>query len=359
VASTAAPEGDSAEKAPEPPDSLAPITGPSHAGGSSDGREAQAAPVGAAAEPAAEPAAEKAEAPRSEPAPRKAEASGGGKSKGKSKRKSQAEPEPTSTRTPSARKLAIEDDETDKAFFEGAKEVEAKLHAEAKKAAMAVDVIEQPLPRVSITPELIAHRKRLRKIVQGVIGFCGLMSLLVVVRLVAGPKKSDAAQIEAPIAHAAMKVTEPAVAPRPAETAPAVPAATAAPTAAASDAAASGSASAEPTTSAAPAASDAPATSAAASASAPASSAAGGAPDPEKAKPLTRKALAALERSNFKGAIEHASASIEADPTDANAYLYWGTALMEMGKRAEAKVVFGKCVEQATRGRKAECRQFR
>ena len=48
-----------------------------------------------------------------------------------------------------------------------------------------------------------------------------------------------------------------------------------------------------------------------------------------------------------------------ADPTDANNYLYWGTALMSLGKRPEAKEVFGTCVTQAKRGPIHECRQFR
>jgi colicin import membrane protein len=50
---------------------------------------------------------------------------------------------------------------------------------------------------------------------------------------------------------------------------------------------------------------------------------------------------------------------VEADPTDANAYLYWGTALMELGKHKEAKGVFARCVETATRGPRHECRAFR
>jgi len=82
-------------------------------------------------------------------------------------------------------------------------------------------------------------------------------------------------------------------------------------------------------------------------------------PDPAQAKELTKQALSLLERGKFKEAIEKASASIEADPTDANPYMYWGTALMETGKMKEAKAVFGRCTESATRGPKHECRQFK
>jgi len=82
-------------------------------------------------------------------------------------------------------------------------------------------------------------------------------------------------------------------------------------------------------------------------------------PDPAQAKELTRQALSLLERGSYKGAIEKATASVDADPTDANAYLYWGTALMELGKHKEAKAIFARCVESATQGPKRECKQFR
>ena len=81
--------------------------------------------------------------------------------------------------------------------------------------------------------------------------------------------------------------------------------------------------------------------------------------DPAKAKQLARQALGQLEAGNFKGAIEKAELAIEADPTDANAYMYLGTALMEQGKRKESKEVFAKCAETATKGPKAECLRFR
>lgn len=81
--------------------------------------------------------------------------------------------------------------------------------------------------------------------------------------------------------------------------------------------------------------------------------------DPAKAKQLARQALGQLEAGNFKGAIEKAALAIEADPTDANAYMYLGTALLEQGKRKESKEVFAKCAETATKGPKAECLRFR
>jgi hypothetical protein len=50
---------------------------------------------------------------------------------------------------------------------------------------------------------------------------------------------------------------------------------------------------------------------------------------------------------------------VSLDPTEANSYLYWGTALMSQNKRALAKEVFARCVEQAKHGPIHECRQFR
>lgn len=95
----------------------------------------------------------------------------------------------------------------------------------------------------------------------------------------------------------------------------------------------------------------------------PAASAAPEAPaktsDPAKAKELTLKSLKALEMGKNADSIEFAKQSIQADPEDANPYLYWGTALLSLGKRVEAKEIFSRCVEHAKRGPIHECRQFR
>ncbi|MCS6901272.1 MAG: CDC27 family protein [Myxococcales bacterium] len=82
-------------------------------------------------------------------------------------------------------------------------------------------------------------------------------------------------------------------------------------------------------------------------------------PNPAQAQELTRQALSLLERGSYKAALEKATASMDADPTDASPYLYAGTALMELGKYKEAKILFARCVENATRGPKYECKQFR
>jgi hypothetical protein len=92
---------------------------------------------------------------------------------------------------------------------------------------------------------------------------------------------------------------------------------------------------------------------------APASSAPASALSPAQIKELVGKALRSLEMGKYADSIAFAQQAIEGDPTDANPYLYWGTALMSTGKTKEAKEVFSRCVEVATRGPKHECRQFR
>ena len=81
-------------------------------------------------------------------------------------------------------------------------------------------------------------------------------------------------------------------------------------------------------------------------------------PDPAKAKELRQKALTLLERGKFPDAIATAKDCVAADPNDANGYLYWGTALLSMGNRVEAKVVFTECVQKAKTGPVHECRQW-
>ncbi len=99
----------------------------------------------------------------------------------------------------------------------------------------------------------------------------------------------------------------------------------------------------------------------AASSAAPAASSAApvaSAVDPAAAKELTKKALGLLERGKYADAIEASKLAVQADPLDANPYLYWGTALMSMGKRPESVEVFTRCVEHAKKGPVHECRPF-
>jgi DNA-binding response OmpR family regulator len=109
----------------------------------------------------------------------------------------------------------------------------------------------------------------------------------------------------------------------------------------------------------APSAPEVPLAPVASASAAPASSAPASALSPAQIKELVGKALRSLEMGKYADSIAFAQQAIEGDPTDANPYLYWGTALMSTGKTKEAKEVFSRCVEMATRGPKHECRQFR
>lgn len=77
------------------------------------------------------------------------------------------------------------------------------------------------------------------------------------------------------------------------------------------------------------------------------------------AKALTTQAVRALDVGKTTLAIELATRAVEADDTAARPYLVWGTALLERGRRAEAKEIFGRCTERATRGPRAECALLR
>jgi predicted negative regulator of RcsB-dependent stress response len=63
----------------------------------------------------------------------------------------------------------------------------------------------------------------------------------------------------------------------------------------------------------------------------------------------------ALERGKRDEAIELATRSIEADPTDALPYLIKGSAFLEKGDMKSARAVFDACVTQAKKGAAYEC----
>jgi len=97
----------------------------------------------------------------------------------------------------------------------------------------------------------------------------------------------------------------------------------------------------------------------AASAVLPATAEANAFADGARAKELATKARTLLEAAKYNDAIEMARHAVQADPSEALAYLYWGSALIEKGKALEARGVFRECVKQAIRGPVAECRRFR
>ncbi|MCS6898866.1 MAG: tetratricopeptide repeat protein [Myxococcales bacterium] len=284
----------------------------------------------------------------------------------------------------SSGKIALEEDELHKNFFAGAEAAVAQLHADARKAAHLEEAILAP-PSPILSPEQLARRHLLRKVVGGVVGVASVLALLVFLRVAIAPKKSDLATLELPPMP---KVAAPITSiPTPIDPGPSAVPLPSSPDSSTTAAPADSSfpeqltTSTEPLTSAVSAVASAPEASpsattvvptssastvassaepAAAASHAPDTTGSAGAPtSSEQAKALTKQALRLLEQGSYKGAIEKASASVEADPTDANAYLYWGTALMSLGKMKEAKEIFTRCTEKATRGPTNECRKFR
>jgi len=64
----------------------------------------------------------------------------------------------------------------------------------------------------------------------------------------------------------------------------------------------------------------------------------------------------ALERGDLGSAVAAGERSVALDPTDGEAWLVLGAAYQARGELAQAKRCYRSCVEQGTRGPKAECR---
>ena len=73
---------------------------------------------------------------------------------------------------------------------------------------------------------------------------------------------------------------------------------------------------------------------------------------------LKKETLSLLNRGKNKDAIAKAQEAIAADPTDADLYLYLGSALQETGKWKDGIEAFSECVRNAKKGPVHECRQF-
>lgn len=76
-------------------------------------------------------------------------------------------------------------------------------------------------------------------------------------------------------------------------------------------------------------------------------------------KELVKDATHALNQGKTTLAIELATRAVEADETEGKAYVVWGTALLERGRRAEAKEIFERCADRATRGPREVCKRLR
>ena len=73
------------------------------------------------------------------------------------------------------------------------------------------------------------------------------------------------------------------------------------------------------------------------------------------AKAEKKAAQRALEGGKVASAIEHATASVTADETDAEAWLLLGASYQEKGQIAKARESFQSCMKLAKRGPKGEC----
>jgi hypothetical protein len=242
------------------------------------------------------------------------------------------------------------------AFFAGADERSDSVPPSSFDDAEEDD---RPPP---LSPEILARRARLRKVVAGIVAVAGVAAILVGARhlmTASQPPKSAGVSVTAAghqqvvpsidnvpavehvehVEHVEpAKAAVAAVEPAPAASASAAPAAAPATSAAEAQPA-------EPPT----AASAEPAPSA--SAAAP-----GAAVDADELKKMKKEARSLIERGRLKEGIPAAQAAIDADPTDAELYLLLGAALQDTGHWKDSIAVFSRCVHEATHGPKSECR---
>lgn len=77
--------------------------------------------------------------------------------------------------------------------------------------------------------------------------------------------------------------------------------------------------------------------------------------DPAAGAKLRKEAESLLNRGRFKDAIDISRAAIEADPSHATSYLMLGTALQSTGKWKEGIEAYSECVRKASKGPVHEC----
>jgi hypothetical protein len=234
---------------------------------------------------------------------------------------------------------------------------------EASLAPTIEDVPEEPAMRVVLSPATVARRARFRRAVAGVIAFAGVISLAVIGKSIAAPRKHAAVvmtvvapaapipPLEPPKSEPAAK-TDPPPAPEPAAE---DKKADDAKTEAKSDEAAPGDdKKADDKKADEQKADDKHADDAKTDANDKAEPA--GEPDLAAAKKLQQETLSLLNRGRSKDAIDKAREAIAADPTDAIAYLYLGSALQDSGHWKDGVEAYSECVRHATKGSVNECR---
>jgi tetratricopeptide (TPR) repeat protein len=232
-------------------------------------------------------------------------------------------------------------DDHDEHFFDRAAAVHAAAVASLEDHHELDPIDEHRLAR------RVGRRRALARYVVGVFAVaslvCGIAFTRELGRLDAS-RASPRADIVAPVVTSALVLATP---PAPS----ASPSAGPSPTPASSVGAAPG-ASADSVV-AAPASSVGAAPSALADAVAAAPSAT---PPPRSARAAREAARRALEAGDRAQAVAVARQAVELDPSDAEAWLVLGAALMESGRGAEARSTFGTCAKLATHGPVGECR---
>lgn len=195
--------------------------------------------------------------------------------------------------------------------------------------------------RDPVSPALAMRRARLRRIVSGIVGVAGVLSIFATARLVGArthETSSSAGVLSAQTSLASFDVAQDRFNP------PAAPAPVAAPAAAPVVA---------PPVAAPVAAEPAAAPAAAVPAEPAAVPAAEKAVDPASAK---KQILAAIAHRRLGEAVSLAHAAVDRDPGQADNYLLLGSALQEIGQWDRAATVFAVCAERARRGPRSECR---
>lgn len=229
------------------------------------------------------------------------------------------------------------------------------------------DDLEEPARAMTMSPEAVVRRARFRRVVAGVVGVTALALCAVIGRAaltrtanasVPPPAKavevpvvrSEAVKAEEEAARAEAAAKEKALAAEVAknEEAAKAEAAKADDANKADEAAKADAAKAEETAKADEAAKAEEATKAKAEDAKAAPSGDG--------KELRKEALNLLNRGKMKDAIPVARAAIAADPAEAMAYLYLGSALQDTGKWKEGVEAYSECVRNATKGPVHECR---
>jgi hypothetical protein len=260
-----------------------------------------------------------------------------------------AEPEPLS-RSSSNRRLADEQDDSS---------ISAEFFRQEEDSLPPLidshgDEHQEPLDApVVLTPETIARRARLRRVVAGVVAFASVISIAVIGKAVLGRKPVPPTTNLVAVQEVKTTVALPAPPPPPkvVETPAPKPTATEEPKAVAETPKAE--VTAEPAATEVADKGEPKAGDKDHKASEPKSS-----DSPGDAEAMKKETLSLLNRGKLKDAIEMARSAIAADPSDALVYLYLGSALQDSGKWKDGIDAYCDCVRNATRGPVNECRQM-